>query len=155
MNYHDLNRQATIIYTMERKIHHGKNIARFRQMLGMKQDTLATLLHHDWTQVNISRLEAKEEIDDALLSQVSAALKIPVEAIKHFDEEAAIVNIQNNYDGSTLNHSANYQHNHQPTFNPIDKLVELMEDNKKLYEELLKEKEERIKLLERMGSGSI
>ena len=135
---------------MERTIHHGKNVARFRQMLGIKQDALAAMLNEDWTQVNISRLEAKEQIDDALLAQVAAALKIPVEAIKHFDEEAAIVNIQNNYEGATLNHSPNYQHNHQPTFNPIDKLVEVMDENRRLYEELLKEKDERLKLFERM-----
>jgi transcriptional regulator with XRE-family HTH domain len=91
---------------MERKIHHGKNIARFRQLLGMKQDTLATLLQGDWTQVNISRLEAKEEIDDALLKQVSDALKIPVEAMRNFDDEQAVNIISNTFtsnDTSKLN----------------------------------------------------
>jgi transcriptional regulator with XRE-family HTH domain len=134
---------------MERKIHHGKNIARFRQMLGIKQEALASLLNDDWTQVNISRLEAKEDIDDALLAQVAEALKIPVEAIRNFDEEAAIVNIQNNYEGSNVGAgSANI--NHHCTFNPIDKLIEVMEENKRLYVDLLKEKEERIRLLEKV-----
>jgi len=72
-------------------------------------------------------LETKETVDPAILDQVAKVLKVPVEAIKNFDEEAAIVNIQNNYDGSTLNHSANYQYNYQPTFNPVDKVVELYE----------------------------
>jgi transcriptional regulator with XRE-family HTH domain len=134
---------------MERKIHHGKNIARFRQMLGIKQEALAAQLNEDWTQVNISRLEAKEEIDDALLSQISAALKIPVEAIKNFDEDQAvniISNIVTNNDNAVM-HSL---YSHQPTFNPIDKLIEVMDENKRLYEELLKAKDEQVRLLERM-----
>lgn len=132
---------------MERKIHHGKNIARFRQMLGIKQDALAAHLGDDWTQVTISRLEAKEEIDDNLLSQISAALKIPVEAIKHFDEEAAIVNIQNNYEGSSV---GNGIANGNVTINPLDKYIEAVDKIEKLYAELLKAKEEQIRLLEKM-----
>lgn len=135
---------------MERKIHHGKNVARFRQMLGIKQEALAALLNDDWTQVNISRLEAKEEIDDALLSQIAAALKIPVEAIKHFDEEAAIVNIQNNYENS-YNSGANQVY--KCDINPLEKYIEAVDKIEKLYGELLKAKEEQIKLLERMAKN--
>jgi transcriptional regulator with XRE-family HTH domain len=125
---------------MPKKVHEGQNIKRFREMLGIKQETLASELGEDWTQSKISHLEAKETVDPAILDQVAKILKVPVEAIKNFDEEAAIVNIQNNYDGSTLNHSANYQYNYQPTFNPVDKVVEL-------YERMLKEKDEKIALL--------
>jgi transcriptional regulator with XRE-family HTH domain len=110
---------------MEKKIHHGKNVARFRQMLGMKQDLLASLLGEEWTQLKISRLEAKEEIEDGILDDVARALKIPVDAIKNFDEEAAISIVANNFtsqDTSTLNAINPYC-----TFNPIDKIVELFE----------------------------
>lgn len=136
---------------MERTIHHGKNVARFRQMLQIKQDALASMLGEDWDQVKISRLEAKEIIDDTLLKQISEAMKIPVEAIKHFDEEAAIVNIQNNYEGANPNAATVYggNQNYNCTFNPIDKLVEVMEENKRLYEELLRAKNEQIELLKK------
>lgn len=110
---------------MEKKIHHGKNVARFRQMLGMKQDLLASLLGEEWTQLKISRLEAKEEIEDGILDDVARALKIPVDAIKNFDEEAAISIVANNFtsqDTSTLNAINPYC-----TFNPVDKIVELFE----------------------------
>jgi transcriptional regulator with XRE-family HTH domain len=110
---------------MEKKIHHGKNVARFRQMLGMKQDLLASLLGEEWTQLKISRLEAKEEIEDVILDDVARALKIPVDAIKNFDEEAAISIVANNFtsqDTSTLNAINPYC-----TFNPVDKIVELFE----------------------------
>ena len=72
-------------------------------------------------------------------------------AIRNFDEEKAIYNIQNNYDQST-----NHQ-NYQPTFNPLDEYRNevqenrrLVEENKKLYEALLKVEREKIILLERL-----
>lgn len=62
-----------------------------------------------------------------MLQQVAAILKVPVEAIKNFDEETAI-----NIVSSTFNDNASV--NYYPTFNSIDKLVEL-------YERMLKEKD--------------
>jgi transcriptional regulator with XRE-family HTH domain len=61
--------------TMERKVHQGRNVKRFREMLGMKQEALAQELGEDWTQKKISLLEAKEEIEPALLEQVAKVLK--------------------------------------------------------------------------------
>jgi transcriptional regulator with XRE-family HTH domain len=128
----------------DRTIHQGRNIKRFREMLGMKQETLATMLHEDWTQVNVSRIEQKETIDTPLLKQISAALKIPVEAIENFDEEQAInviSNTINNNDNATMTNPAVF--NFQPSFNPIDKLIEL-------YERMLQQQREMIEKLERL-----
>lgn len=72
------------------KIHEGRNVKRFREMLGIKQDALAADLGDDWNQQKISLLEQKETIDTPLLQQISAALKIPVEAFQNFDEEQAV-----------------------------------------------------------------
>jgi hypothetical protein len=61
------------------------------------------------------------------------------------------MNIQNNYEGSNAGAStvvAGNDNLHHCTFNPLDKLMEALEENKRLYQELFKEKEERIKLLE-------
>jgi len=131
---------------MERTIHHGKNVARFRQMLQIKQDALASMLGEDWDQVKISRLEAKEIIDDALLKQISEALKIPSEAIKQFNEEQALNVISNNTFENCAQPASIF---YNSTINPIDKLVEVMEENKRLYEELLKAKDEQIELLKK------
>jgi transcriptional regulator with XRE-family HTH domain len=127
---------------MEKKVHQGKNITRFRQMLGMKQDALASELGDDWNQIKVSRLEAKEEIEDGILKDVAKVLKIPVEVLKTFELENAINNINTFHDASSFNYQCN--------FNPLDKLIEAMEKNEKLYEELLKSERERIALLERM-----
>lgn len=128
---------------MEKTIHQGRNVKRFREMLGIKQEGLALELGDDWNQRKVSLLEQKEMIEPELLDQVAKVLKVPVDAIKNFDEETAIINIQNNYEGSTLNHSSNYQYNFQPTFNPIDKIIEL-------YDALMKEKDEKVALLEKL-----
>lgn len=132
------------------RVHLGRNIRRLREMLGIKQEGLAYELGDDWTQKKVSSLEQKETIEDDLLEEVAKALKLPIEAIKNFSEEAAIYNIQNNYDGSTLNHSSNYQYNYKPSFNPIDKVVALYDSKIELYERMLKEKTEAITLLEKM-----
>ena len=80
-------------------------------------------------------LEQKEALDTDMLEKIAAVLKVPADAIRNFDEEKAIFNIQNNYDNSTSN--VNYQ------FNAVDKIVEL-------YEALVKSEREKIEILERM-----
>lgn len=116
----------------ENTIHLGRNIKRIRELLGVKQDALAITLGSDWNQQRISYLEAKGDIDTPLLEEVAKALKVTPDAIRNFNEEGAmniITNTFSSHDNSTL-HAINYQ----PTFNPIDKVVEL-------YERMLKEKD--------------
>jgi transcriptional regulator with XRE-family HTH domain len=128
-----------------RTIHEGRNIKRFREMLGIKQDTLATMLHEDWTQVNISRIEQKETIEAPLLQQISAALKIPVEAIQNFDEEAAVNLISCTFSDNAIANNFGTMNIH-----PIDKMIELHEQKIALYERMLKEKEEMMERLEKL-----
>ncbi|WP_211330023.1 helix-turn-helix domain-containing protein [Deminuibacter soli] len=114
--------------------HEGKNIKRIREILGIKQDTLASEL--GLTQQAISQLEQKDVIDSESMQQVARALKVPAEAIKNFSEDLAINVISSN----TFNdHSANNL-NYQCSFNPIDKVVEL-------YERMLREKDDLIEKL--------
>lgn len=129
-----------------RTIHEGRNIKRFREMLGIKQEALAVMLNEDWTQVNISRLEQKETIDAPLLQQISDALKIPVEAIQNFDEEQAINIIANTFENCHQPASVFYN----STINPIDQIIKLHEEKIALYERMLKEKEEMMGRLEKL-----
>ncbi len=118
-------------------------------MLGIKQEGLAIELGDDWNQQKISLLEQKEAVEPAILQQVSAALKIPVEAFQNFDEEQAIYNISCNFsDNAVNNNGVHIQH-----FNPIDKIIQLHEEKISLYERMLKEKEEMIMRLERLIEG--
>ena len=129
-------------------IHEGRNIKRFREMLGVKQDALAAEPGDDWNQQKISLLEQKQTIDPAILQQVFDALKIPVEAFRNFDEEQAVNIISNTFN---IEKDA-YIGNSKPTFNinPIDEIKKLHEEKMALYERMLKEKDEMITRLERL-----
>jgi transcriptional regulator with XRE-family HTH domain len=135
---------------MEKTIHQGRNVKRFREMLGVKQEGLALELGDDWNQRKVSLLEQKEVIEQELLEQVAKVLKVPVEAIKNFNEEAAISYIKT-FNDNSFSHSNGTFHSTNCTFNPIDKWLESLEENKKLYLALLKEKDEKIALLEKMA----
>ncbi len=128
-----------------KSIHQGRNVKRFREMLGWKQEALALELGDDWSQRRVSLLEAKEVIEEDLLIQVAHALKVPVESIKSFDEEAAVNIINSTFTSNDNSTSIAYQSNF--TFNPIDKVVELFEENKKLYERLLASEQEKVQIL--------
>ncbi len=142
---------------MDKTIHHGRNVKRFRELFRIKQEGLAMQLGDDWNQKKISILESKEEIDDALLEQIGKVLHIPVDAIKNFDEETAVINIQNNYEGANSGSgsianslSENASLYRECNFNPLDKYVEAVDEIRKLYADLLQAKEEQIKLMERL-----
>ena len=131
---------------MNEKIHHGRNIKRFREMMGIKQEALAFELGEDWSQKKVSLLEQKEEVEEELLKQVAEILKVPTEAIKSFSEKHAI-----NIISSTLNDNAGSINNQcSLNFNPIDKWVEALEENKKLYERLLESEREKVEIMKRM-----
>ena len=114
--------------TMEapKKIHHGRNIKRFREMFGLKQEALAIELGQDWSQKKVSRLEENELVDEAILQQVAEVFKVPVEAIKNFDEQAAVTYFSTFNDSSVSQMIANYGTYNS---NPIDKLLEVIEEN--------------------------
>ncbi|RYZ83348.1 MAG: XRE family transcriptional regulator [Proteobacteria bacterium] len=112
--------------------HVGHKIVRIRELRGMKQETLASIL--GVTQQTISRMEQSEQIDDERLKAVADALGVTPEAIRQFNEEALFNNIQNNSDTASNNFIVNYQ------FNPIDKIVDL-------YERLLQSEREKVEML--------
>lgn len=131
---------------MEQKIHQGRNVKRFREMLGIKQEALAFDLGEEWNQKKISMLEQKDVIEDDLLKAISNTLKIPVEAFQNFDEEQAVNIISN-----TFNDQSN-GYNYYPTFNvnPVEKWIEALDEIKRLNAELLQAKDDQIKTLEKL-----
>lgn len=123
----------------EKTIHEGRNVKRIREILGIKQDALAMEL--GLSQQAISALEQKEALDKDMLDKVAKAMKVTPESIKTFSEESVVNVISNTFtshDTSTMN-AVNYY----PTFNALDKMVEL-------YDALLKSEREKIALLEKM-----
>ncbi|WP_431611080.1 helix-turn-helix domain-containing protein [Chryseobacterium sp. 'Rf worker isolate 10'] len=131
---------------MDYKIHQGRNVKRFREMLGIKQEALALDLGEDWNQKKISLLEQKETIENQLLEKISEVLKIPVEAFQNFDEEQAVNIIANTFQDDAVAYAEQYKCN----INPIDKIIQLHEEKIALYERMLKEKDEMMSRLEKL-----
>ncbi|MEJ0101533.1 MAG: helix-turn-helix transcriptional regulator [Bacteroidota bacterium] len=131
----------------EKNIHEGRNVKRIREILGIKQDALAFDLGIN--QQAISLLEQREALDKDTLQKISNIFKVPVEAIKNFDAEDTVNIIGNTFhdEASASAYSNNY---HKCNFNPLDKYVEQVEKNEKLYEALLKSEREKIVLLEKL-----
>ena len=127
------------------KTHHiGRKISRIRELRGMKQETLAEAM--GISQQSISHLENSETVDAERLQKVAEALGVTKEGIENFSEEA-IFNIIGN---TVTNHDNSSLFAYQPTFNPLDKLMEAVEENKKLYERLLKAEQEKNAYLEKL-----
>ncbi len=118
----------------------GKKIEKLRKMRDMKQEALAEAL--GISRQSVSRIEQSDEVDDEKLQQIAKALGVTVETIKNYSDEATINYIQYNYEGSNK-HATNFStiNNHDCTFNPIEKIVEL-------YDSLLKSEREKNALLE-------
>lgn len=130
------------------KKHIGRNIARIREMRGMKQETLAELL--GVSQQKISLFENAEELEDVKLEPIAKALEISVEALKNFSEDAFFNIISNTFNTNDNGIAILRTEIYQPTFNPVDKLLESYEENKKLYERLLEAEKEKSRLIEEL-----
>ena len=120
-------------------------------MLGIKQEGLALELGDDWNQRKISLLEQKEVIEDPLLQQIAGVLKVPVEAIKNFDEEQVVNIVTNTFSDFKDNAVASpVAMNYHCTFHPLDKWAEEISENRKLYERLLQAEKEKMELLQKL-----
>lgn len=128
--------------TTKKPKHIGRNISRIRELREMKQEALAMAI--GVSQQTISNIENSETLEEDKLQEIAKALGVSAEAIKNFSEEAAI-----NYFNSFYDTSEGTFNNHC-TFNPIDKLVEVYEENKKLYERLVQAEKEKVAYLEKL-----
>lgn len=146
--------------------HHGRNLKRFREMLGIKQEALAYELGNEWSQKRVSLLEQKEIIPRGILEHIAGVLQVPAKAILDFDEELAIQNLRNHYENipafpediaqpvPARQPETMVPEQHIPTlpasFNPLEKWVAALEENEKLYERLLKSEQEKVQLLQKL-----
>lgn len=134
--------------TKSRPKHLGRKIGRMREVLGIKQEVVADKL--GISQQAVSKIEQSDNVDNVMLERMAEALGVNPEAIKNFNEEATINYIQQNYEGSNQDASNVFGSHNQFTYNPLDKLMEALAENKKLYEELLKSEREKVALLQKL-----
>jgi len=123
--------------------HIGRKIARIRELRGMKQETLAEEL--GISQQSVSHIEQSESLDDVKLEEVAKVLGVTKEAIENFSEEAIFNIISNTYHNTSNDNSSLIASsvNYQPTFNTIEKIVEL-------YERLVQTEKEKVAYLEKL-----
>ena len=128
---------------MEATLHIGRKISKIRELRGMKQETLAVEL--GISQQAVSKIEQSAEVEEKALEKIAKILGVPADAIKNFNDDAVLNIISNTFtsqDSSTLNAI-----NFQPSFNPIDKIVELYNEKIALLERLLQAEKEKNELL--------
>ncbi|WP_127140335.1 helix-turn-helix domain-containing protein [Flagellimonas marinaquae] len=129
--------------TKTKNNHIGRKISRIRELRGMKQETLAEEL--GISQQAVSNIENSEKVDDAKLEEIARALGVTKEGIENFSEEAILNIIGNTYhvdNSSAVNYGC--------TFNPLDKLIDAYDENKKLYERLLQAEKDKVAYLEKL-----
>lgn len=116
----------------KKPVHVGRNIQRFRLIRGLSQAGLAHQLEEKRkrpvSQQLVSDIEDRESIaDEELLKQISEVLDVSAETLKTVDFDSAVSFISNTF---TNNMNAGYTINNNPTFNQLDKLIELFEREK-------------------------
>ena len=124
---------------MAETLHIGRKISRIRELRGMKQEALA--LELGISQQAISKLEQSQKVEEEVLEKIAKALGVTAEGIEKFNEEAVFNIIGNSY------HDNSSSVQYHCTFNPIDKLIEVYEENKRLYEQLLASEREKVEIL--------
>lgn len=116
-----------------KRTNHGANVRRWREWRGINQDVLAEQI--GVSQATLSGYEKKEKLDDEVLDKIAKVLNVPVEAITELNDNSAI----NIFSGTWNDHAV--AQNFQPSFNPIDKIVEL-------YDKLLQSEKEKVEMLQ-------
>ena len=112
----------------------------------MKQEALAAEL--GISQQAVSKIEQTADVEDVVLNKVATALGVTSDAIKAFTADSVFNYFNTFHDNS----GAGAWSSHGTfNFNPIDKLIEVFEENKKLYEQLLKSEREKVDLLKNQG----
>jgi len=107
--------------------HYGRRIAFLRGLYRMTQAQLGEAA--GFKQQEVSELEGKAELTDELLLRLLEPLGVTVERFKAMDESAF---------GATVYHVHDQAQAFGPfgvNNNPIDKLIELMDELKKVYQE--------------------
>ncbi|SJN28508.1 helix-turn-helix domain-containing protein [Sphingobacterium sp. JB170] len=127
--------------------HIGRKIGRIRELRSMKQETLANEL--GVSQQTVSNIEKSETIETELLAQVASILGVTTDAIESFSEDA-VINYFNTFHDQSSNTSNTNNGSVNMTFNPLDKLIEAYEENKKLYMLLVEAEKSKVQYLEKI-----
>ncbi|GGH83483.1 transcriptional regulator with XRE-family HTH domain [Filimonas zeae] len=133
------------------KIHEGRNLKRIREILGVKQETLAIQLGQGWNQQKISLLETRPVIPPLKLARITKLMGITPEAVRYFSDEVSNEIIKNVLAGCQPV-IASIATTPDGTFNAFEKMIQLYECRIILYERMVKERDE---LLEKVAGDKL
>uniref|UniRef100_UPI00404B4B07 helix-turn-helix domain-containing protein n=1 Tax=Flavobacterium sp. TaxID=239 RepID=UPI00404B4B07 len=121
--------------------HIGRNISRIRELRGLKQEALAAAI--GVSQQTISNIEKSETVEEDKLAEIAKVLGVSPEAIKNFSDEGVLNIINNTFNTNDNGVGILKTDNYSPTYNPLDKVVEL-------YERLLQAEKDKVAYLEKL-----
>lgn len=141
-------------------VNQGANVRTLRNILGIKQETLAEEL--GTTQQAVSYLEQRAVLKKDMLVRIAQVLNVPVKIIEELEENPLSVVIENNHfeNGSYMgngvgntgvieNDQIQTKHN-EPHIYPLDKVTELSNEISSLYERIIALEKERSSFLEEL-----
>ena len=120
-----------IIKKLQKSGCHGYNIKRLREILSVKQNTLAEELNI--SQQAVSEMEKRTIVSDEMMEKVAKALVIPMDVIKNFNDEVAINTISNLFTNCFHHNSSS---KNQPEFNQQDERLKAAEQLLKAEREI-------------------
>ncbi|WP_128331134.1 helix-turn-helix transcriptional regulator [Apibacter sp. HY039] len=119
----------------------GKVIKSIREHLNIPVSEIALKLGIN--KQEYLELEKKEKLDAEILEKIAKALNIPVEAIIELEQGTTVNIVANTFTDFKYNAVANQNY---PTFNTVDKIVEL-------YDKLLETERDKVRLMEEVLKG--
>jgi len=73
-------------------MHCGRNIGKIRELLGIKQETLAVMLKI--SQQTVSKIEQTEHLNEHTIERMAKALNVPSMAITNYNEHAFLEHLK-------------------------------------------------------------
>ena len=137
-----------------KNVHQGANVRRVRNIMGVKQSSLAEKL--GTTQQKVSRIESQRVIEKDTLLQIANILHVSPKIIEELDENPLSIVIENNNFETGYGSIGNLgiiqtdQNNENTINNPLDKIMELNKQSTDLFERMLAVEKEKSTLLEQL-----
>lgn len=134
--------------TTNKNIHVGHNITRFRHLRGLKQEALADMI--GITQQTMSHHEQQKVVNPDVLRRIASALNVPEDVLQNLEDDNTTFIIENNTfgDNDNIGIGCHIEQDKQNVYNPMDKIVELMERLLEHEQQKSKNLEERLGRLE-------
>lgn len=139
---------------IQKNVHQGSNVRKLRNIMGIKQSSLAKDL--GTTQQAVSRIESQRVIEKNTLIQIANILNVSPKIIEELDENPLSVIIENNnfesgsYNTGVDNSNVGEENHHNTIHHPLDKIMELNKQATDLFERMLAVEKEKSALLEQL-----